>query len=146
MRTSDVPAVAELEGVLFAEQPWSARMLTDELTLPGRYYLVAVGGAGGTASGGAIVGYGGLADFGVEAHIMTLGVRTDWQRAGLGGRLLAGLLAEADRRQVHQVLLEVAVDNAAARRLYTRAGFRPVGVRKGYYEATGTDAVVMARG
>jgi ribosomal-protein-alanine N-acetyltransferase len=138
MRQAHVRAVATLERDLFAEEPWSERVLADELAAPGRYYLVAL-------EEEQVVGYGGLADFGTEAHVMTLGVRADRQRHGLGDRLLAGLLTEASRRRIDRVLLEVAADNDAARRLYARHGFRPVGVRKNYYQATGTDAVVMLR-
>lgn len=139
MRPAHTAAVAALERALFAEDPWSQRLLAEELSLAGRYYLVALDGE-------QVVGYGGLADFGDEAHVMTLGVRADRQGAGLGGLLLAELLTEADRRRCRRVLLEVAADNDAARRLYARAGFRPIGIRPAYYEATGTDAVVMVRG
>jgi ribosomal-protein-alanine N-acetyltransferase len=35
------------------------------------------------------------------------------------------------------------VSNHGAQRLYQRYGFRPVGVRKGYYQETAEDALVM---
>ena len=41
------------------------------------------------------------------------------------------------------VSLEVRVSNWGAQRLYSRFGFRPVGIRKNYYQETGEDAVVM---
>jgi len=138
MQRAHVRAVAHLERELFAEEPWSERTLADELAEPGRYYLVAL-------EDEQVVGYGGLADFGAEAHVMTLGVRADRQRLGLGAWLLAALLEEAARRRIGRVLLEVAADNDAAQRLYTRHGFQPIGVRRNYYQATGTDAVVMVR-
>lgn len=138
MTRAHVPAVARLERDLFAAEPWSERTLIQELAEPGRYYLVAL-------EAEQVVGYGGLADFGAEGHVMTLGVRADRQRYGLGSRLLGALLTEAARRRIQRVLLEVATDNDAARRLYARHGFRPVGVRRNYYQATGTDAVVMLR-
>jgi [ribosomal protein S18]-alanine N-acetyltransferase len=62
-----------------------------------------------------------------------------------GRRLLEALLAEAERRKVRKVLLEVAVDNAPAQRLYAQYGFAGVGVRKGYYQPSNTDALVMMR-
>jgi ribosomal-protein-alanine N-acetyltransferase len=139
MKRSHVPAVATLERELFAEEPWSERVLEEELAAPGRYYLVAL-------EEEHVVGYGGLARFGTEAHVMTLGVRADRRRHGLGDRLLTGLLSEAGSRRIDRVLLEVAADNDAAKRLYARHGFRPIGVRRNYYQATGTDAVVMLRG
>jgi ribosomal-protein-alanine N-acetyltransferase len=41
------------------------------------------------------------------------------------------------------VSLEVRVTNWGAQRLYGRFGFRPVGVRKNYYQETNEDALVM---
>ena len=39
--------------------------------------------------------------------------------------------------------LEVRLSNAAARQLYQRFGFRPVGVRPRYYSDNGEDALIM---
>ena len=46
-------------------------------------------------------------------------------------------------RGVRDVTLEVASKNLRAQRLYTRFGFAPVGVRRGYYPKSGDDAIVM---
>jgi ribosomal-protein-alanine N-acetyltransferase len=46
---------------------------------------------------------------------------------------------------VTQTLLEVAVDNAPAQRLYAAYDFEPVGIRRGYYQPSNTDALVMMR-
>jgi ribosomal-protein-alanine N-acetyltransferase len=43
-------------------------------------------------------------------------------------------------------LLEVREDNPRARQLYSRHGFTEVGVRRGYYQPSGVDAVVMRKG
>ena len=54
-----------------------------------------------------------------------------------------GLAAGATR-----LFLEVADDNVAARGLYERTGFDPIGRRKAYYagaDGSRTDAVVMSR-
>ncbi|HEV2088816.1 MAG TPA: GNAT family N-acetyltransferase, partial [Cryptosporangiaceae bacterium] len=56
---------------------------------------------------------------------------------------LDDLLAEAGRRGARQVSLEVRADNEPALRLYARRGFEVVGVRRGYYQPSGADAVVM---
>jgi len=37
------------------------------------------------------------------------------------------------------------VDNPKAQRIYDRYGFAPVGIRRGYYQPSNTDAVVMRR-
>ncbi|MBA4807289.1 ribosomal protein S18-alanine N-acetyltransferase [Brevundimonas sp.] len=81
-----------------------------------------------------------------EAEILTLAVRPDARRAGLGGRLTGQGAVEAARAGASRLFLEVAEDNVAARALYDRAGFRPIGRRKAYYaapEGGRTDALVL---
>jgi ribosomal-protein-alanine N-acetyltransferase len=41
------------------------------------------------------------------------------------------------------ISLEVRVSNWGAQRLYGRYGFRPVGIRKNYYQEIGEDALIM---
>ena len=36
-------------------------------------------------------------------------------------------------------------DNPRARRLYRRQGFAEIGIRRGYYQPSGVDAVVMRK-
>jgi [ribosomal protein S18]-alanine N-acetyltransferase len=127
-----------IEAELFGAERWSPAMFWNELAA-GHYYRVAL-------DSGDIVGYAGLAVTGPdEAWIHNIAVRRDRQHAGVGTALLADLLAEAARRGARRVLLEVAVDNEPARRLYQRYGFVPVGIRRGYYQPSNTDALVMQR-
>ena len=79
-----------------------------------------------------------------EAEILTLAVRPQARRAGLGGRLVGQGAVAAARAGAARLFLEVAEDNAAARALYDRAGFRLIGRRKGYYASGKTDALVLA--
>ncbi len=141
MRWWDVAAALPLERALFPADPWTARSFWSELAgIPEtRYYLVAEDPTDGT-----LVGYAGLRAVAREADVQTVAVRPDRQGTGLGARLLDALLAEARRRGCSEVLLEVDVDNAAAQRLYERAGFTRVSVRRGYY-GPGRDAAVMRR-
>jgi len=43
----------------------------------------------------------------------------------------------------HAVSLEVRVTNWGAQRLYGRFGFRPVGIRRNYYQELHEDALIM---
>jgi [ribosomal protein S18]-alanine N-acetyltransferase len=104
----------------------------------GHFYIVALDGE-------EVVGYAGLSAPDGDCWVQNVAVRRDRQRTGIGRALLAELLAEAGRREVRSVLLEVAVDNVAAQRLYARYGFEQVGVRRGYYQPSNTDALVMRR-
>jgi ribosomal-protein-alanine N-acetyltransferase len=142
MTVDDLPAVLALEEELFAPDTWTAAMYRDELSrTETRHYLVAEDDGDGTPS---MVGYAGLIAYDDEAHVATLGVAKERQGEGIGARLLDELLAEADRRSP-VVLLEVRADNEVAQGLYRRRGFTEIGRRRGYYQPSGTDAVVMKR-
>jgi ribosomal-protein-alanine N-acetyltransferase len=139
MTRADLPAVLELEEELFAPDTWTAAMYRDELARTDtRHYLVAVDDAG------CVVGYAGLIAYPEEAHIATVGVTGSAQGQGIGARLLDALLTEADTRS-QVVLLEVRADNEVAQGLYRRRGFAEIGRRRGYYQPSGADAVVMSR-
>ena len=138
MRLADLPVVMELEEELFAPDTWTAAMYREELALTDtRHYLVA-------EDEGTVVGYAGLIAYDDEAHVATIGVTGSRQGEGTGALLLDALLAEADRRSP-VVLLEVRADNAHAQELYRRRGFTEIGRRRGYYQPSGEDAVVMKR-
>ena len=151
MTTDDLPAVMVLEDELFAPDTWSEAMYRDELARGDtRYYVVAEFHLEGEDDDEpedaepVLVGYAGLIAYDDEAHVATLGVATALQGEGVGSLLLDALLAEADRRSP-VVLLEVRADNEAAQRLYVRRGFTEIGRRRGYYQPSGDDAVVMKR-
>ena len=138
MLSSDLPAVLALEEELFAPDTWTAAMYRDELSRTDtRVYLVA-------EDGGELVGYAGLIAYDDEAHVSTIAVASPRQGEGIGSRLLDTLLEEADLRSP-VVILEVRADNELARGLYRRRGFTEIGRRRGYYQPSGADAVVMRR-
>ena len=142
MTLADLPAVMVLEDELFAPDTWSEAMYRDELSRPDtRHYLVAEDDGDGSP---VVIGYAGLIAYDDEAHVATLGVAAERQGEGLGARLLDALLAEADRR-TSVVLLEVRAENDVALGLYKRRGFVEIGRRRGYYQPSGADAVVMKR-
>jgi ribosomal-protein-alanine N-acetyltransferase len=140
MTSADIDDALLLEHDLFGEEAWSRPMLEGELTEQprSRYYLVAV-------DGGLITGYAGLLVAGTQADVLTIGVAADRWGQGTGSALLEALLAEAARRGCTEVFLEVRTDNARAQRLYRRYGFAEIGIRKGYYQPSGADALVMRR-
>ncbi len=138
MTAADLPAVLDLEHALFGDEAWTEGMLASELAgvASGRYYLVGEDGA-------ELVGYAGLlTPGGGQADVLTLAVAEPRQGHGLGAALLDALLAEA-RRGCTEVFLEVRVDNHRAQLLYQRRGFVEIGIRRGYYQPSGTDALVM---
>jgi ribosomal-protein-alanine N-acetyltransferase len=139
MRWWRLPEVMAAEHELFGDEAWSEPTYWSELAQPeSRHYVVA-------EAGGEFAGYAGLAVIQDEAHVLTLGVVTGFQRQGIGAALLRDLLDHADRRGAGTVLLDVRADNPVAQRLYERHGFVRAGIRRRYYQPSGTDAVVMIR-
>jgi [ribosomal protein S18]-alanine N-acetyltransferase len=140
MTPADLDAVLLLEIDLFGDEAWSRQMLAGELAEQprSRYYLVA-------DDDGAIAAYAGLLVAGAQADVLTLAVAAGRWGRGIGSALLEALLTEAARRGCTEVFLEVRTDNIRAQRLYQRYGFRQIGIRKGYYQPSGADALVMRR-
>jgi ribosomal-protein-alanine N-acetyltransferase len=78
-----------------------------------------------------------------EAHITTFAIHPAWRRRRIGERLLLAFLDIAIDRSAHEATLEVRLSNLAARRLYEKYGFRPVGLRPRYYSDDNEDALIM---
>jgi ribosomal-protein-alanine N-acetyltransferase len=139
LRWWHIEPIISIERDLFGPEQWSAGMFWNELA-NGHHYLVAQDGDGD------VLGYAGLvASPPDEAWVQNIAVRRDAQRRGIGRALLEALLAQAREAGCRRTLLEVAVDNGPAQLLYQAYGFTTVGVRRGYYQPSNTDALVMMR-
>ncbi len=141
MTTADLAEIVSLEQALFGAEAWSNQMLVGELgQVPAsRHYLVA------TDTDGQIIGYAGMLAAGWQGDVLTLAVAADHWGQGIGAMLLIALLTEAVRRGCTEIFLEVRTDNSRAQQLYRRHDFTEIGIRKGYYQPSGADALVMRR-
>jgi [ribosomal protein S18]-alanine N-acetyltransferase len=141
LRYEDLAAVLDLERTLFPDDAWSPGMFAEELAMQGRgrHYVAA-------EEGNALVGYAGMMlPGGRQAEVLTLAVDERHWGQGTGSALLTDLLDEAARQNCQEVFLEVRADNPRAQDLYRRFGFEHVGIRRGYYQPSGMDAIVMRR-
>lgn len=141
MRRADMPEVMTLERELFPEDAWTPEMFASEFAQSAsrRLYLVA-------EEGETLIGYAGMMfTGGPQADVVTLAVEPGRWGRGTGTALLTALTDEAARRGCTEVILEVRQDNPRARRLYLRHGFAEIGIRRGYYQPSGVDAVVMRK-
>lgn len=136
----DLDAVMALETASFGLTAWARETMAAEMASEWGRYVVAVDDAG------AVVGYVGLRAVGVEGDIQTIAVAEAARGEGLGRRLLAQAQQDARDRGVQELFLEVRDDNAPARALYASEGFVEIGVRPGYYQPEGVDAIVMRKG
>jgi ribosomal-protein-alanine N-acetyltransferase len=118
-------------------RPWSEAEFAALLTDPLAFLLVE--GDAAFLLGRAVAG---------EAELLTIAVTPEARRLGLGRKLVGRFIYQARLRGAESAFLEVAEDNAAARRLYLAAGFSETGRRRGYYrtpDGRAVDALVMVR-
>ena len=130
--------MARLHLACFPDEPWDAEAFTRLLALPGCYGCLAWDGE-------TPVGFALARDLGSECEVLSLGVVPRRRRRGVGRDLVGVIIAEAGRRRLGSVVLEVAVDNDAARQLYAALGFAQVGRRPRYYRRRSglADALVL---
>ena len=141
MTSADMAGIMSLEQDLFPEDAWTPEMFAAEFAQPPtrRLYLVA-------EDGNTLIGYAGMMfTGGTQADVVTLAVNPARWGEGTGTALLTALIDEAGKRGYEEVLLEVREDNPRARRLYLRHGFTEIGIRRGYYQPSGMNAVVMRK-
>src|SRR6478672_13293645 len=136
MAVDDLAEVQAIEKASFSS-PWPPHAYRSELESNRlAQYLVA-------RVDDEVAGYGGMWLMVDEAHITTFAVHPSWRRQRIGERLLLAFLDLAVDRRAREATLEVRLSNLAARRLYEKYGFRPVGLRPRYYSDDNEDALIM---
>ena len=118
--------LAMLHGACFPDDPWEAGAMARLIALTGSFGWLAWEGRNP-------VGFILVRDLRNECEILSLGVVPRWRRRGIGQDLLRAAIAEARRRALPSLVLEVATDNDAATGLYAGFGFVAVGRRARYY-------------
>ena len=130
-QTDDFAALAALHATSFSDA-WSAQFFRELFSGPGVFaWMQKEGFILARAAGG-------------EAEILTLAVRPEARRRGVGRALVRKAATHAQVLGAEALFLEVAKENDAALKLYSGLGFKPVGLRKGYYD--GKDAEILKAG
>src|SRR2546425_2082902 len=136
MRRRHLRGVMAIERQVYA-RPWSPNLFLAEMAdSDNRCYLVA-------RMNRDLVGYGGLICYGDEAHVTNVAVDPAHHRRKIATRLMYDLALNSITMGAQAISLEVRVSNWGAQRLYGRFGFRPVGIRKNYYQELNEDALIM---
>ena len=91
-----------------------------------------------------VVGFVGVWYGSGEGHIVSIAVREEHRRQGLGELLLLGAVEMTVHREQQVVTLEVRVSNESAQSLYAKYGFAKMGIRRGYYSDNREDAHIMS--
>ncbi len=80
-----------------------------------------------------------------ECVIVNFAIDPAHQGKGSGSHLLATALERIAGQNIRYIYLDVRISNSVARHLYERAGFRRMGIRKGYYSHPDEDSLVMVK-
>ncbi len=131
--------VLAIERQIFPEDAWTEQMFAERAWRAGHAVLHrGRGGRDDRRIRGPPRRHGGS-----HGDVQTIAVRADRQGEGIGTALLTDLIATAAARKCREIFLDVRADNERARLLYRRTGFTEVGMRPGYYQPSGADAIVM---
>jgi ribosomal-protein-alanine N-acetyltransferase len=133
----DLSAIERIERASYPT-PWSRSMFASELAKPSSICL----GAFDLASD-ELAGYLVISRYVDAWHVMNVAVAPAQRRRGIATSLLERLFEVTAGRGRRGYTLEVRVSNADAIALYERLGFKPRGVRRGYYTDNREDALIM---
>jgi ribosomal-protein-alanine N-acetyltransferase len=138
LELDDLDAIERIERASYPT-PWSRSMFATELAKPSSLSLGAIDETD------ALVGYLVLSRYVDAWHVMNVAVAPESRRNGVATALLRRLLDETRHDAQRGYTLEVRVSNVGAIALYEGFGFRPKGVRRGYYTDNREDALIMWR-
>ena len=122
--------IANLHKLCFPHKPWSADDFAD----------LKKSGCEIIASQNGFIVYRTILD---EAEIITIGVHPDARNTGIASAMLGIIEGELKKSGIKSIFLEVAENNAPARRLYESNGYKQIGIRTKYYD--GIDAIMMKK-
>jgi ribosomal-protein-alanine N-acetyltransferase len=94
---------------------------------------------------GELLGYLIISRYVDAWHVMNVAVAPEHRRRKIATMLLEHLFEQTAGEGHRGYTLEVRVSNDVAIRLYERAGFKPRGIRRGYYTDNREDALIMWR-
>ena len=134
----DVLTIEQIEKQCFAV-PWSYESLHKDIVENGMaFYIVA-------EIAGQVCGYVGVWKIFDEGHITNVAVAPEYRRMHIGRAMLETLIEVTGQAGRERYTLEVRAGNEPAIKLYEGLGFKPEGIRPGYYDDNGEDALIMWR-
>ena len=136
----------DLDEVLSIEtssspSPWSRKMFVEELRNPFAHCFVIR--EEGTLRD-SIIGFICLRNIGEESELHNIVVDPQHRQLGIGKRLMQFYIDFCQQMQIRTLHLEVNSSNSSAIHLYQLFSYRPVGVRKKFYQGK-FDALHMVK-
>ena len=132
----DLVRILRIEKECFSD-PWSINLFRSALAEPHTRIFVLEDGEKG------VLGYTVSAVVLDEGPLDNLAVTASERGQGHGRMLLDNALKDAQNSGVKRFFLEVRESNEKAIKLYEKAGFTRLAVRRAYYQDPVEDAIVM---
>ncbi len=114
---------------------WKTSILKAELENTNSKYIIA-------RLKKQIVGFAGIWISVDDIHITNIAVKKSYRNKGIGSKLLEYLIMMSKKLNKSSLTLEVNTKNIYAQKLYSKFGFKNLGIRKKYYNGT-EDAYIM---
>ncbi|MDI9569785.1 MAG: ribosomal protein S18-alanine N-acetyltransferase [Pseudomonadota bacterium] len=140
LRKGDIAQLEAMERRFFPTPYTAWTWMRERRNSLSRTFVAFPGGDAGMAD---LVGYINFWIVVDEAQLHRLAVDEGFRRRGVAMELIRHMLRYLAERAVATVQLEVRQRNIHAVRLYERMGFAMQGRRRGYYEETGEDALLL---
>lgn len=137
LKSQYIDGIDAINQLSFSD-PWSRKLVEQELDNPDCYYAVGV-------EDNRVVGYAGMTVIAGEANITNVATHPEHRRKGIGKTLLESLIDICIENNFFLITLEVRKSNTAAIGLYNSLGFVTEGERKNYYSDNGENALIMTR-
>jgi len=136
-KQSDLDEIYKIEIECFAEESFTYPQLKYYLDSPN--FITLIASVNGEKAGFIV---GSIEDASGErvGHIYTLDVKRKFRRMGVGSALIKALERLFIKKGAVRSCLEVRSDNIAAKNLYLKLGYKPVGIIRDYY-GLGLDAI-----
>jgi ribosomal-protein-alanine N-acetyltransferase len=132
----DLQIISELEKDLFFEEKWSYFQILKEFKNEISKIWVL-------KEKEKIIGYLIFREIKPEIEVFKIGVKKEYQRKGLGTKLMQKLIEFAKEKNISKIFLEVKASNLSAYNFYKKLGFKETYRRKNYYY--NEEAIIMVK-
>ena len=114
---------------------WNYNIIKSEIDNPDSFVLVV-------KQASKIIGFAGIWKAVDVMHLMDIVIAKSYRRKNIASFLMNEIINLSLKNNIHEITLEVSEKNLPAIRLYTKFGFKELGIRKNYY-GVNNNAIIM---
>lgn len=134
----DSQVIARLERET-SGHPWSEESILHDISGSDIAIVIVA------ESDGEILGYANVWNIAGEGQLNNIAVFSRARGRHIGQALMEAMLDRLSAIGSYEMSLEVRLGNVVARSMYEKLGFENLGIRPGYYEDNGEDAVIYRK-